>query len=332
MIDAVITDRETGKFLWLDVTNPSQEELRQLETDYGLHPTWMQDCVETGHLPKLEKIQETTFLIVRGFDQSSVSTDDNFRRITGKVAFFLGNRFLITLHRQDQPFLRQLREQFRDTKEDVFLQVILLEIILGAMESYHPLLHEAEVRIEEFEQAVLDGKLGPEGWREILRTKSRLSIAKRMLIHSLHVVQRFHPSSGATIPFAQDVRERIDGLIFFADHMLDELISLQNVQLSLASHRLNESTNRTNEVMRLLTVFSLFFLPLNFIVGIYGMNFEYMPEVKWRHGYHFVWAILLATVAGLYVWFRRQGWLHAYQEASPSREERRKAFGDRRKR
>jgi len=128
MMDVVLTEKKTGKFLWIDVTNPSSEELQQLEKDYSLHPTWMLDCVEHGHLPKIEKIEATTFMIVRGFDQACSATDDNFRRITRKVSIFLGNRFLVTLHREDQPFLRRIRESFRGADGEIYLQVILLEI------------------------------------------------------------------------------------------------------------------------------------------------------------------------------------------------------------
>lgn len=318
MLDIVLKEKDTGKPLWLDLTAPSEEELRQLEAEYGILSNWLDAATEVGHLPKFEKVGNTTFLIIRGFDQECTTSDDNLRKTTGKVAIFLGDRFLITLHRKEQPFLQKIKSAYKDSKEEIFLQVLLLEIIQGAIESYRPLLSQAELRIEDFERSVLEGKLHTKKWREILRAKSRLSVAKRMLIHSLQVVQRFQPSSSANTPAAQDLREQIEGLIFYADSLLDDLTSLQNMQVSLASHRLNESSNRTNEVMRLLTVFSLFFLPLNFIVGLYGMNFTHMPELHWQYGYAYVWAIMITTAVSFYIWFWRKGWLRSSKEKAPA--------------
>jgi magnesium transporter len=89
---------------------------------------------------------------------------------------------------------------------------------------------------------------------------------------------------------------------FYADELVDDVNNLLSVQLALASHR-------TNEVVRVLTVFSVFFLPLTFIVGVYGMNFQFMPELRERWGYPSVLAGMAVVTLAIYVWFRRRGWL-----------------------
>jgi len=100
----------------------------------------------------------------------------------------------------------------------------------------------------------------------------------------------------------QDLRENAESMHFYADEMLEEVNNLLQMQLSIAAHR-------TNDVMRILTVFSAFFLPLTFIVGVYGMNFQHMPELPLVWGYPLVWGIMLSVVAGIWLWFRRRGWL-----------------------
>jgi magnesium transporter len=89
---------------------------------------------------------------------------------------------------------------------------------------------------------------------------------------------------------------------FYADELVDDVNNLLSIQLALASHR-------TNEVVRVLTVFSVFFLPLTFIVGVYGMNFQYMPELHQRWGYPAVMLGMALVTFAIYVWFRRRGWL-----------------------
>jgi magnesium transporter len=100
----------------------------------------------------------------------------------------------------------------------------------------------------------------------------------------------------------RDAQENVESIHFYADELLDDANTLLSVQLALASHR-------TGEVMRVLTVFSVFFLPLTFIVGIYGMNFHYMPELRHRLGYPGVMIGMGFVTLVIYLWFRRRGWL-----------------------
>jgi magnesium transporter len=123
-----------------------------------------------------------------------------------------------------------------------------------------------------------------------------------MLSHTLDVVQRLVPASEPTAPLFQDLRENAESMYSYAEELVEDVNNLLSIQLALASHR-------TNEVVRVLTVFSVFFLPLTFIVGIYGMNFEFMPELRQRWGYPAVIIAMLLVTFSIYLWFRRRGWL-----------------------
>jgi magnesium transporter len=118
----------------------------------------------------------------------------------------------------------------------------------------------------------------------------------------MDVTQRMVPASGRTATLFRDVQENAESYHFFADELLDDANTLLSVQLALASHR-------TSEVMRILTVFSVFFLPLTFIVGVYGMNFDHMPELRQWWGYPAVLLFMLIVTLVIYRWFRRRGWL-----------------------
>jgi len=116
------------------------------------------------------------------------------------------------------------------------------------------------------------------------------------------VIQKFSGPQERSSPIIQDLREAAESYQFYADQLLDEAQNLIAMHLAVASHR-------TNEVMRVLTVFSAFFLPLTFIVGVYGMNFRYMPELEKRWGYPLLLAVMLTVSLTIFVWFRRRGWL-----------------------
>ncbi len=307
MIRVVIQEGSPPIPKWIDVQDPTPEELGGIAENYKLHPNLVQDCMEPAHLPKHERYEDTTFMIIRQFDDTCKPNEDSIQAMTRKIAFFLGDGFLITVHRHDPAYIQGLRAKY-EGKSGAILQLILLEMILAAVETYHKPLEDAEIQIHDFETALLNSD-GGRNWQKIFRTKCRLMVMKRILWHCMNAVQKFTPFSEHNLPVRENVRERIESLYTFADSLLDDLSSLLNIQMALASNRLASTSIKANEVMKVLTIFSAFFLPMNFIVGVYGMNFKYMPELEWRYGYLGVWGILMVTVATIYLWFIRKKWI-----------------------
>jgi len=302
MIDVVRTEGQPQIPIWLDAIDPSEKELEELAKDYRLHPTLVEDCLQPNHLPKHEQSGDTTFLIVRAFDSDSSEAETGMEGLTSNVAVFLGNRFLITLHRQDQKFMQPLLREYRSADGPIYLLSVMLEVLMAAVDTYQSPLEAAENRLHEFEAAILTDRRDNDHWDAIFQTQARLTVIKRMLWHTLNAVQRFVPRSERSLPLCQDLRERIESLLFFADNLLEDLRNLLAVQLSLAA-------NDTNDVMRTLAMYSVFFMPLSFIVGVYGMNFENIPELKWRFGYPSVWIMFAAIAFGIWRNFRKRHWL-----------------------
>src|SRR5688572_10050036 len=233
MLDVVLKEGNRPIPVWIEVVQPTREELNGLAENYNLHPSLVQDCLDPTHLPKHEVHEGTTFMIVRHYDDTCPDSQDSVQAMTRKIALFLGDRFFLTIHRHDQPFLRALRAKYeRHEGEPIYLQVLLLEILMGAVETYHKPLEDAEIRIHTFERSILQDQRSMERWEEVFRTKCRLMVIKRMLWHTLNTVQKFVPFSDTNLPMRQDLRERIENLQFFADSLLDDLNSLLNIQMS----------------------------------------------------------------------------------------------------
>jgi magnesium transporter len=302
MIQEIRREGEPPVPIWLDVEDPTANELGELAASYRLHPTLVDDCLQPMHLPKHEQSGDVTFLIVRAFDAEAPPDDTSVQALTRNIAVFLGNRFLITAHRRDQHFLRPILRKYEDAPGPVYLLSVMLEVLLAAVETYHPPLEQAENQIHKFEAAILTDRRDTAHWDAVFRTQARLTVIKRMLWHTLNAVQRFVPRSERSLPLCQDLRERIESLLFFADNLLEDLRNLLAVQLSL-------SANDTNDVMRTLAMYSVFFMPLSFIVGVYGMNFENIPELKWRFGYPSVWIALALIAFAIWRGFRKKHWL-----------------------
>lgn len=307
-----VLQRAEPPLVWLDVVRPTPEELAELARAHGLHSTAVQDCLDPEHLPKFEQFDTHVFAIIRSFDEQSERTCATVQELTRKLAIFSGPSFLITIHRSEQPWLTALRAKFeaeqgaRSGKEG--LQAHLLTHVLnGAVDTYLSPMEAIEARVDAFEELVFtgrdsDARAFAEDLRDIHVLKRQVTLIKRLLWRTLEVVQRMTPSTGRAATLFRDVQENIESSHFYADELLDDANTMLNVQLALASHR-------TGEVMRILTVFSVFFLPLTFLVGVYGMNFDFMPELRSPWGYPAVLAAMGAIVLTIYLWFRRRGWL-----------------------
>jgi magnesium transporter len=309
-----VVEKSEPRFIWLDAVDPSPEELTELARDYGLHATSVSDCLDPEHLPKYEAFDNHTFVILRAVDETAGGDADTVQALTRKIAVFYGPAFLITIHRKEQPWLAALQQRglagipSKHAARSEGLQVHLLaQLLNAALDTYQRPLEKVERRLDHFDAKVFGegAQAGPAfraDLREIHCLKRQLTLCKRLLWRTVDVTQRIVPASGRAATLFRDVQENAESYHFFADELLDDANTLLTVQLSLASHR-------TTEVMRVLTVFSVFFLPLTFIVGVYGMNFDFMPELRHRWGYPGVLLFMAIVTFVIYRWFRGRGWL-----------------------
>jgi magnesium transporter len=306
----IVLSSSEPPFTWVDVVNPSPGELGEVARQYSLHPTSVEDSLEPEHLPKYERIGATTFIIVRAMDTAAAPDCSSVHEMTRKVAIFYGPEFLITIHRSEQPFLTAIIDEYVSAspprgipeRRKGFMPRLLIDLINAAMGTYEKPLAAAESAIDAFEATIFGEHDFTTLLRRIYLEKRRVTQMRRMLSHTRDAVQKLIPASEPTAPLYQDLRENVESMHFYADELVDDVNNLLSVQLSLASHR-------TNEVVRVLTVFSVFFLPLTFIVGVYGMNFQHMPELREHWGYPAVLAGMALVTLAIYVWFRRRGWL-----------------------
>jgi magnesium transporter len=301
-------------FHWLDFENPDRPRLERLAAEYHLHSTSVQDCLEPQHLPKFEAFEESIFVILRSADTAAVDSPDadTVQELTRKVAIFMGKGYFITVHRTEQPFLSGLLSKWRaKAGGDWPREHIFIDIVGDAVGTFEQPVLKCFGRLESIEEEILGaGHRRKFKMRDGYFLKRQISVYKRMLRASIEPLnQAMVGASRKALPHFQNARERIDGIYFNAEEISESVTSLLNLHVSLASQRTNEASQRTNEVMRVLTIFSCFFLPINFIASIYGMNLKNMPEANWDYGYYFVLGIMALVSLGIYFWFRRRGWM-----------------------
>ncbi len=301
-------------FHWLDISDPNAEMLNQIAEKYELHPTSVQDCLQPEHLPKYEMINEVGFVVLRVYDPDCSAEADTVQELTRKIAIFYSDRFVITIHRREQPFLQALLEKWRPKAGNdphVTTEHILSSIVNEVVRSYEKPVMECLANLELFEQEIFGAGTNKKfRMQKGYYLKRKISVFKRLLRATLEPLNHMMENAEKVLmPHFQNAREQIDSLYFYADETTESISSLLSLHISLASQRTNEASRRTNEVMRVLTIFSCFFLPINFIASIYGMNFEYMPELKSPYGYFSALTLMALVVIVIFAWFRRKGWL-----------------------
>lgn len=306
---------------WIDVYQPTSEEVAALVKEHDLHETSVQDCLDPGHLPKYEIVEDYTFLIVRFNSPPRQGQEGVFsvQSLTNKIAMFLGADCLITVHRHGERIVNEVyaawmqRGPGRRTPDLHSMDVDLLafrltvDLLKSSVHSYESAVRDAQGEVEEFEDRIFHGHESHIKAQEVLVSlyalKRRAKVYSRMLHLLKNLLIRLEGPAKAEpedkAPFLQDLAESADRLLLLADEVLDTANLLLNYYLSLSSHR-------TNEVVRVLTVFSAFFMPLTFIVGLYGMNFHFMPELSWPWGYPAVLGLMALVSISIWIYFKRK--------------------------
>ncbi|MCS6905389.1 MAG: CorA family divalent cation transporter [Bacteroidia bacterium] len=292
-------------FRWINIINPEPSELERLAQEYELHETSVEDCLTPNHLPKIEKIGDIVFTIIRPYDEQASRHADTVFDLTRKISIFCGNNFLITIHRGELPFFELFIKYWLKTAEaeERNSWAILGMLLDSVAMTYQQPLEDFDRTLDMYEDRIFEHKSIPFTFRQIHILKRRAIVIKKMLRMTAEITRKIEQKvSRGHDPFYQNIREEIQNLYFLADGIVENCNNLLNIYLSISTHR-------TNEIIRFLTVFSVFFMPLTFIVGIYGMNFENMPELKHPYGYPAVMILMALISLGIYLYFRAKGWL-----------------------
>lgn len=295
-------------FHWLDVCNPSFDDLEDIAKRYSLHLNTVHDCLDSEHLPKFERLDNAYFLILRSFDEQSSPKSDTVQELTRKIAIFMSDSYLITVHRTDQPFLAAMREDV-STKESLHLgkshyNEHFIRILKEVVHSFDRPIDRALIELEKFEMSVFGSNESAKvvDIQQGYFIKRRASVFKRVAKLTKDVIEKIDPSAlGNNESLIQDVRESAESMYFYADELLESTNVLVNLHISISSQR-------TNQIMRTLTFFSLLIMPMNLIAGIYGMNFKFMPELEWTFGYPMALVFMLISALSFFFWFRSKGW------------------------
>ena len=288
----IITEKQFDTFKWVDVENPENKDLAQITTAHNLKYSLVKDSLELGHLPKYEQTPTAIFFIFRAYTSDVNLKIDAVGEMSNKIAFFIFEDKILTIHRANFEFLK-LQEDTHIKLGDFFLRIVSLMI-----DSYNKPTKDLADKIEDIEKAVFLKDPRNILLEELYYIKSQSRILKKILQITQNVVDQVSEKYSSSYLY-QDIRDSLLRLLTSNEESVENSNQLMNTYLSI-------SNQKNNEVVRLLTIFSAFFLPLTFIAGVYGMNFKFMPEINWQVGYYYSLLLMLTVVIVIYIWFRRK--------------------------
>ncbi|XKH59529.1 magnesium transporter CorA family protein [Halomonas sediminis] len=294
----------TDAHIWIDMQGETQDSERALLEAFDCHPMAINDAHRERHPPKIEEFETHTLIIYRGIS----SFDGELNYVPQPLCFFIGERFLISLHPSRALSVERLHNDQGEALLQKSPEQVALKVMYISAGFYIDGLLEFETELSDLEDELLEAG-NDDLMRRITLYRSRLVKMRRIFSYHQGITQeliaydyRHLPRDVAeTLHAINDVYERFERLYSLTQMYYDICGDLVNGYISIASHQLNIT-------MRVLTVITAIFVPLTFVAGIYGMNFEYMPELTFRYAYFVVWGVMLGIGISLIWLFRRKGW------------------------
>jgi magnesium transporter len=283
---------------WIDITNPTQEELKEYSKKYNLDYHTLADCLEPAHLPKKENLQEFVFMILRVYDHKGKKFPSTIQEMSNKIAIFYNEAIILTIHRVQAAIIDEIKSKYLDPRIIKETSEIVTKIMWYVIKSYENPATSLSEEIDTMEKQVFVSKRPKITLEQLYYLKNSCRLNKRIITMTKEIIQQ-HTTTENDASALQDVKDLIQKLSLSFDETHDDSANLSIVYLSIVSMK-------TNDVMKLLTIFSVFFMPLTFIVGIYGMNFDIMPELRWKYGYPVVLLAMLIICIVIFVWFKRK--------------------------
>lgn len=288
-------------FKWIDIVNPSETELRQISKQYHLHRYTLLDCLDPDHLPKDENLGKMQFALTRMLIENPSKRVHTVQEISTKIAIFYNAELVITVHRLKQPFLKKIHEERTGNGGYESSSALVTRIIAEVLHSYDAAALAVSQTIDDYEEVVFMKPLTKALLEDIYLIRRKASVCLKLLMLTKEVITKIPVDENDTV-ILRDTKDLHVKLITLFEQAHEDATHLLDIYLSLSSRN-------SNEVMKVLTIFSVFLLPPTFIVGLYGMNFDFMPELHYKWSYPAVLISIVLITAIIYFWFKRKGWL-----------------------
>ncbi|AUC81078.1 magnesium/cobalt transporter CorA [Lacinutrix sp. Bg11-31] len=291
---------------WINLNGLNQiAEIEKLGTHYNLHPLVLEDIVSTNQRPKIDEYEDYIFIVLK---MMYYDVDENI--VSEQVSFILGENYVLSLQEAEGDVFDSLRERIRQAKgriRGLGSDYLLYALIDSVVDHYYAIIETMGNKIEDLEDNLFEGLTKDEISSEIQGLKREVLKVRRAIFPLREIINRIDKSDSKlinekTLHYFGDVYDHIIQVSDTIDIYREMIWGLMDMYMTTIS-------NRMNEVMKVLTIIATIFIPLTFIAGIYGMNFDNIPELHYKYSYQVLWIVMIVIFLGMLYYFKRKKWL-----------------------
>ncbi|WP_126651747.1 magnesium transporter CorA family protein [Chryseobacterium aureum] len=291
----------TSQCEWVDVEAPDAEDLKFLHERYEINNLLLEDTMDPNHLPKYEEDGNVKFFLLRESTELERKNLNTISDISTKIGIFLVENTIITIHRMKTRSISETRKQISLIQEDLTPQQIMLKIAILIMKSFDDeslSLFETMDNIEN--EIFLKNTNHTNQIRRLYKLKRKSGLNSRVLVISTDAIDKFKLLNLQDSEIV-DLKDKHKDVVADFDHLNIQITNLISMFLAL-------SDQKANQVMKVLAIYSIYFLPITFIAGVYGMNFDNMPELHHKYGYFITLGAMAAVMLSTFIYVRRKQW------------------------
>jgi magnesium transporter len=291
---------------WINIDGLHDVEIiEKIGKHFGLHPLLLEDILNTEQRPKMEDFEDYIFIVLK-----MLYYEEEAHEIQAEqVSLILGSNFVLSFQEQEGDVFKFIRDRIRNGKGRIrkagadYLAYALVDAIV---DHYFIILEKLGEKIESIEEELVTNPT-PETLQTIHHLKREMIFLRKSVWPLREVISVLERGESTLIQESTGIylRDLYDHTI----QVIDSIETFRDMVSGMLDIYLSSISNKMNEVMKVLTIIATIFIPLTFIAGIYGMNFQYMPELGWRWGYPLVWLVMSAILITMLVYFKRKKWL-----------------------
>lgn len=288
-------------FVWVALRDTTEDELEKMQEEFGLHDLAIEDARHGHQRPKVEEYGDTLFVAMHLVDDADAEV--------GEVSIFVGVNFLLSIRNRHKQAFIGVRE--RCEREPQLLRLgsgfVLYALMDAVVDRYFPVIDELESQLESIEEHLFDKGATLDNIAQLYALKRKLAVLKHAAMPLMEATGKLHggrvpPVCASTQEYFRDVYDHLTRINATIDGMRETITTAIMVCQSAVSMEQNEINKR-------LAAWAGIFAVATAFVGIWGMNFQHMPELEWKYGYPLALLVIAVTCGGLYYRFRRSGWL-----------------------
>lgn len=297
--------KDSASVSWINLDGIHEiDQLEAIGKVFELHPLALEDVLNTGHPPKFEEFDNHALIITKMF----YFEEQDCRIMAEQISILLTEKNLLTFQERPGDVFDGVRDRLQRKTGRIrqrgadYLAYCLVDSVV---DSYFHVLEKIGDRLDQLE-AELISQPTQDLLHQVHHLKGQLGFLRKAIWPMREMVGNLlHSESGLLV---ESTNVFLRDLYDHAVQTLDIVESYRETASGLVDLYMSSVSQRTNEVMQVLTIMASIFIPLTFIAGIYGMNFELMPELKWRYGYPMVWGLMLLCAIGMLLFFKRKKW------------------------